>query len=145
MSETVTCRIEFEMSYVMKVEGKYNLESHRVRFEAVVDSDKAIGQMIIRFEDLRRLMRNIIPDGAVVFSEANVRKDMSMKRFVSIVNEFSNTIIIIPTFDDLSAEKILHYLTMELEKLLDSQYPDVTIVETKFRENSDSYVTMKLK
>ena len=145
MSETVTCRIEFEMSYLMKVGGKYSLESHRVRFEAVVDSDKASGQMIIRFEDLKRLMRNIIPDGAIVFSEDDVRNDLSMKRLVSIVREFSNSIIIIPTFDDLSAEKILQYLTMELEKLLNSQYPDVTIVETKFRENSESYVTMKLK
>ena len=145
MTQTVTSRIEFEMSYLMKNAGKYHLEAHRVRFETVVDSEKPQGHLIIRFDDLKRLMRNIIPDGSIVFSEADVRNDMSMKRFISVVKEFSNNIIIIPTFDELSAERMLQYCTIELEKLLDSQYPEVNIVETRFRENSESYVTMKLK
>ena len=145
MTQTVTSRIEFEMSYLMKVAGIYNLEAHRVRFEVVVESNRSVGDLIIRFDDLKRLMRNIIPDGSIVFSEADVINDMSMKRFISVVEEFSNNIIIIPTFDELSAERILQYCTMELEKLLDSQYPDVNIVETRLRENSESYVTMKLK
>ena len=145
MTQTVTSRIEFELSYLMKNAGKYHLEAHRVRFEAVVDSEKPQGQLILRFDDLRRLMRNIIPDGSIIFSEEDVKNDMSMKRFISVVKEFSNSIIIIPTLDELSAEKILQYLTTELEKLLKSQYPYVGVVETKFRENNESYVTMKLK
>lgn len=145
MTQTVTSRIEFEMSYLMKVAGIYNLEAHRVRFEAVVESNRSVGDLIIRFDDLKRLMRSIISEGSIVFSQGDVNLDISMKRLISIVHQFSNSVVIIPTLDSLSAEGILQYMTMELKKLLDDQYPGVEIVETRFRENSESYVTMKLK
>lgn len=145
MTQTVTSRIEFEMSYLMKIAGKYNLEAHRVRFEAMVESNSSVGDLIIRFNDLRRLMKNIIPDGSVVFSQGDINLDISMKRLASIVNQFSNPVVIIPTLDSLSAECILQHMTMELKKLLDDQYPGVEILETRFRENSESYVTMRLK
>ena len=145
MTQTVTSRIEFEMSYLMKVAGIYNLEAHRVRFEAVVESNRSVGDLIIRFDDLKRLMRSIISEGSIVFSQGDVNLDISMKRLISIVHQFSNPVVIIPTLDSLSAEGILQYMTMELKKLLDDQYPGVEIVETRFRENSESYVTMKLK
>ena len=145
MTQTVTSRIEFEMSYLMKVAGVYNLESHRVRFEAVVESNRSVGDLIIRFDDLKRLMRSIISEGSIVFSQGDVNLDISMKRLISIVHQFSNPVVIIPTLDSLSAEGILQYMTMELKKILDDQYPGVEIVETRFRENSESYVTMKLK
>ena len=145
MTQTVTSRIEFEMSYLMKVAGVYNLEAHRVRFEAVIESDNSAGTLIIRFDDLKRLMRNIISDGSIVFSQGDMNLDISMKRLISIVNQFSNPVVVIPVLDSLSAECILQFMTMELKKLLDDQYPGVEIVETRFRENSESYVTMKLK
>lgn len=145
MTQTVTSRIEFEMSYLMKVAGVYNLESHRVRFEAVVESNRSVGDLIIRFDDLKRLMRSIISEGSIVFSQGDVNLDISMKRLISIVHQFSNPVVIIPILDSLSAEGILQYMTMELKKLLDDEYPGVEIVETRFRENSESYVTMKLK
>ena len=144
MTQTVTSRIEFEMSYLMKIAGKYNLEAHRVRFEAMVASN-SVGDLIIRFDDLRRLMKNIIPGGSIVFSQGDINLDISMKRLASIVNQFSNPVVIIPTLDSLSAECILQHMTMELKKLLDDQYPGVEILETRFRENSESYVTMRLK
>lgn len=144
MTQTVTSRIEFEMSYLMKISGKYNLQAHRVRFEAMVTSN-SVGDLIIRFDDLRRLMKNIIPDGSIVFSQGDINLDISMKRLASIVNQFSNPVVIIPTLDSLSAECILQHMTMELKKLLDDQYPGVEILETRFRENSESYVTMQLK
>ena len=145
MTQTVTSRIEFEMSYLMKVAGVYNLEAHRVRFEAVVESNRSVGDLIIRFDDLKRLMRSIISEGSIVFSQGDVNLDISMKRLISIVHQFSNPVVIIPILDSLSAEGILQYMTMELKKLLDDEYPGVEIVETRFRENSESYVTMKLK
>ena len=145
MTQTVTSRIEFEMSYLMKVAGIYNLEAHRVRFEAVVESNRSVGDLIIRFDDLKRLMRSIISEGSIVFSQGDVNLDISMKRLISIVHQFSNPVVIIPILDSLSAEGILQYMTMELKKLLDDEYPGVEIVETRFRENSESYVTMKLK
>lgn len=145
MTQTVTSRIEFEMSYLMKIAGNYNLEAHRVRFEAMVESNSSVGNLIIRFDDLRRLMKNIIPNGSIVFSQGDINLDISMKRLASIVNQFSNPVVIIPTLDSLSAECILQHMTMELKKLLDGQYPGVEILETRFRENSESYVTMRLK
>lgn len=144
MTQTVTSRIEFEMSYLMKIAGKYNLQAHRIRFEAMVASN-SVGDLIIRFDDLRRLMKNIIPGGSIVFSQGDINLDISMKRLASIVNQFSNPVVIIPTLDSLSAECILQHMTMELKKLLDDQYPGVEILETRFRENSESYVTMRLK
>ena len=90
-------------------------------------------------------MKNIIPDGSVVFSQGDINLDISMKRLASIVNQFSNPVVIIPTLDSLSAECILQHMTMELKKLLDDQYPGIEILETRFRENSESYVTMRLK
>ena len=144
MTQTVTSRIEFEMAYLMKIAGKYNLEAHRVRFEAMVASN-TVGNLIIRFDDLRRLMKNIIPDRSIVFSQGDINLDISMKRLASIVNQFSNPVVIVPTLDSLSAECILQHMTMELKKLLDDQYPGVEILETRFRENSESYVTMRLK
>lgn len=145
MTQTVTSRIEFEMSYLMKVAGACNLEAHRVRFEAVVKSDSPVGKLIIWSDDLKQLMKTIIPDRSIVFSQGDVNQDISMKRLISIVNQFSNPVVIIPTLDSLSAESILQYMTMELKKLLDNQYPNVGIVETRFRENSESYVTMNFK
>ena len=82
MTQTVTSRIEFEMSYLMKVAGVYNLESHRVRFEAVVESNRSVGDLIIRFDDLKRLMRSIISEGSIVFSQGDVNLDISMKRLI---------------------------------------------------------------
>ena len=47
MGCVVTSRVEFDLTYVMKMNGIYNLQSHRCRFEASVSSHDSSKSLII--------------------------------------------------------------------------------------------------
>lgn len=145
MGCVVTSRVEFDLTYVMKMNGIYNLQSHRCRFEASVSSHDSSKSLIITFKDLKDLMASIFPDNSVVFASCDIERDMNITRLVSVLNGFSNPLVVIPTNESLCVEELLKYLSNELSALLDSQYPDVYVIETRLRENNESYVTLSCK
>ena len=145
MIATVTSRIEFDISYVMEMSGQYKLDSHHCKFEVVVGSDKSSGSLIITFEDLRNLMKSIIRNSSIVVSEHDVESSMLIRRFIMVAGGLMNPIVKIPVSESLCAEQILKYMTNQLNSLLISQYPDVFLIETRLRENNESYVTMSMK
>ena len=136
MASCVTQRVEFECCYLIDKE----LNAHRYRFEVTVEGNqfRLDKGCLISFESLKKYMKQVVPDKSFLFDSStyNIGKDIAF-----IMGSKGVKISSCPYI--LSAENICSAMSQDLQRLLDSQEPGVTVVSSTLRENTGSFVSWK--
>lgn len=139
-NSTVSQRVEFDCSYLVKNTGKYGytLQGCRYLVEATVKNNiNEDSAFVIEFKQLRAHLVASVPDNAFLFYHGDPLAQHIAAELDSIgvaVKAYSNVV---------SAEIICETIAMRLQSLLDSFNPGVLVVEVKLKENSDSFATYR--
>ena len=134
----VSQRVEFSCSYLTPDDNKYMLNSIHYKFEATVCGMNAyeVTGRVISFEDLKKVIKSIIPDKMFIYDKHDLNQYLISK-------DFKTCGVFSYAFEgEISTERILEEISLMLVEAL-SAYPEVYLKETKLRENSNSYVSWK--
>lgn len=146
MSNTlVTQRDEFECAYVMAIGDEPPiLHSHHYRVEVSVSGDQRLEDhnVIIEFDEFKKLIKSVLPDNAFVYNSTDSGSDVEH----SIAKTMIDCNIKVVKYDFTpSAENLVMYLATILQQLLNKCAPGVTVIEVKLRETANSFATWSLK
>lgn len=139
-NSTVSQRVEFSCSYLVKNTGKYGytLQGCRYLVEATVkNSINEDSPVVIEFKQLKAHLSAAVPDNAFLFYHGDSLAQHIAAELDPLgvsVKAYSTTV---------SAEIICETIAMRLQSLLDTYDPGVLVVEVKLRENSDSFATYR--
>lgn len=134
----VTKRIDFSCCYVMQEKDNPQLEAHRYRFEATVtgpDNYEKTGR-VIWFDDFRRLCQSSVPNKSFLYCalpesvDTDIAKSFKQYGIPTVGYQF-----------ELSTERILNEISLNIVNKLNLSYPGVILKETKLREDGNSFVT----
>lgn len=139
MNKTLTQRSRFECSYLMPrldgLEGTYVLNSHSYLVEVVVEVPSSL---VITFEQLKAII------DANLFDKQFLYNSKSDDAIFKIVNCLSEIGVPCTGFDDaLCAECIADSLARSI--CYDLACEGIQLVELKLKENSNSFVTVRVK
>lgn len=133
---TVTQRASFEACYLMEASKQLGLQlhGHNYKVEVTVSGNQRMTDLgfIIEFSELKKLLMSVLPDHKFL-----AWPDKLSNAVANTISEYPNIFEYIdypPT-----AENLITHIVENLQQKLNKQYPGVTIVNAKIRENNDSF------
>lgn len=131
----VTKRIEFECCYIQN----HQIEAHRCKLEVTVDGPQRFEDFgrVITYENLQKYLNVIVPDKTFLY-QWHDEKSIAVAR--AFVDAGCRTL---PFEFEISAENLCDYFVKFLQDILDVKEPGITVLEMKFREDNNSYVSWK--
>lgn len=145
-SEVVTSqRISFESCYISdeSITGVRELNAHKYTLEASVAGPQLYEDdgSILEFSEFKTILRNIVPDKTFLYTQ---RSDVSFYPDKSIAQIMEHEGVNTRAYNfKISVEHLAHNFGIELQTILDREYPGVILTELKLREGSDSFVVYK--
>lgn len=133
----VSTRIEFSCCYIYQESEAPSLNSHRYKFEATVEGLQKYEDSgrIIDFQDLTQVCKWSVPDKAFVYNDD--RNSLSFE----IANTLrSHGLRCVGYPFEFSTEQFINAISLKLISLL-AMIPGVRLLETKLREDSNSFVS----
>ena len=135
MNMEVTKRIDFNCCYIQN----HQIEAHNCKLEVTVVGPQRFNDLgrVITYEDLTKYMKEVVPDKAFLFF-------MSDESGVIVANAFKKAGCRIVGCDfEISAENVCSYCASELQDQFDTFEPGIKIIDMKFREDNNSFVSWK--
>ena len=131
----VTKRIEFTCCYIYD----HQIEAHQCKLEVTVDGPQRFDDFgrVISYESLAGFMKSIVPDKSFLYSTFDL--DSS-----NVADAFKCAGCNIVPFDFvISAENLCRYFATSLQEMFDLHEPGIRIIDMKFREDNNSYVSWR--
>lgn len=139
-NSTVSQRVEFDCSYLVKNTGTYGYTMQGCRYlvEATVKNNiNEDSAFVIEFKELKSHLISCVPDHTFLYYHGDPLAQ-------HIAAELDPLGVSIKAYSaPVSAETICQTIAIRLQSLLDSFNPGVLVVEVKLRENSDSFATYR--
>lgn len=136
MPSQVTHRMEFECCYLINKD----VNAHRYRLEVTVEGPQRFEDFgsVIEFSKLREYVKSVVPDKSFLIdtSTENLGRDVGFMLGTRGVSVRAYSF-------QLSAENLCSNIGKQLQSILDSEEPGVTVVEVKLRENNDSFASWR--
>lgn len=140
----VTRHEEFETAHLLPgYDGPCgNLHGHSYKIEVTLEGPQNKPfDMVMDFKDLKKAIKEIVPDHRFVFNGANpseVEKDL-----VAVLDKYGLKYVAYPF--DTTAENMVGYFAEMIESYIINELgiKDVKVVEVKLWETSNSYATWK--
>lgn len=131
----VTKRVEFECCYIYNQQ----IEAHHCKLEVTVEGPQRFSNSgtVISYEDLGRYMRNLVPHKAFLYWN----KDTDG---IHVGHAFADAGCRVEIYEfPISAENLCKYFADTLQDIFDHKEPGIQIIDLKFREDNNSYVSWK--
>lgn len=139
-NNTVSQRVEFDCSYLVKNLGSYGYTMQGCRYlvEATVKNNiSEDSAFVIEFKQLRAHLAACVPNDSFLYYHGDTIAQ-------HIASELDSIGVSVKAYSvEVSAETICQTIAIRLQSLLDSFNPGLLVIEVKLRENSDSFATYR--
>lgn len=129
----VTKRVEFECCYIQN----HQIEAHRCKLEVTIEGPQRFEDFgrVISYEQLQAYMNSIVPHKAFLYCKddavsVNVAKAFVLADCRTVEYDF-----------EVSAENLCADFAKSLQMVLNTFEPGLIILNLKFREDNNSYVS----
>ena len=131
----VTKRVEFECCYIYNQQ----IEAHHCKLEVTVEGPQRFNDSgtVISYESLSNYMKNLVPHKAFLFWNKDVDG-------IHVGRAFSDAGCRVEIYEfPISAENLCKHFADRLQAIFDTREPGIRILDLKFREDNNSYVSWK--
>lgn len=135
MNMEVTKRIEFECCYIYNQQ----LEAHNCKLEVTVEGPQRFNDSgrVMSYENLSWYMKQVVPHKAFLYWD----KDLDG---ISVGQAFAKVGCRVESYAfPISAENLCKCFADSLQDLFDEKEPGIRILDMKFREDNNSFVSWK--
>lgn len=135
MTMEVTKRVEFECVYIQNKQ----IEAHHCKLEVTVEGPQRFSDFgrVISYESLESYMKKVVPHKAFLYHYIDLDS-------LAVADSFKYAGCKVECYDfEISAENLCSYFVKTLQNKFDTDEPGIRIIDLKFREDNNSYVTWK--
>lgn len=131
----VTKRIEFECCYIYNQQ----IEAHHCKLEVTVEGPQRFNDQgrVIAYEDLTRYMKTVVPHKSFLYWDKDIDS-------INVSRAFAEAGCRVEQYNfPISAENMCKNFADKLQQIFDIKEPGISIIDLKFREDNNSFVSWK--